>query len=154
MGSSLQHGLASVVLTLSYFRTLASSLSALSKFKKHLSLSYVQPNGVCAMQVIFETPQPEDAQLRKLLEHRVRFVMRCLVWLVPRVRVYMSDVNGQRGGVDKRCQVELVTESVGSVVISSTARNWHIALQDALTRATQVLKRNVQRIRSKQRTNE
>jgi hypothetical protein len=106
------------------------------------------------MQVIFETPQPEDAQLRKLLEHRVRFVMRRLVWLVPRVRVYMSDVNGQRGGVDKRCQVELVTESVGSVVISSTARNWHIALQDALTRATQVLKRNVQRIRSKQRTNE
>jgi hypothetical protein len=104
------------------------------------------------MQVIFETREPEGMQMRKLAEHRVRFVMRRLLWLVPRVRVHMSDVNGQRGGVDKRCQVELVTDSVGSVVISSTARNWHVALQDALERATQVLKRNLQRIRNKQRT--
>jgi ribosome-associated translation inhibitor RaiA len=104
------------------------------------------------MQVIFETPEPHGAQMRKLLEHRVRFVMRRIVWLVPRVRVRMSDVNGQRGGVDKRCQVELVTDSVGTVVISSTARNWHSALQHALERAAQVLKRNLQRIRNKQRT--
>ena len=103
------------------------------------------------MQVIFESPEPDGAQLRKLVERRVRFVMRRLTWLVPRVRVHLSDVNGQRGGMDKRCQVELMTDSAGSVVISSMARNWRSALAYALARAAQVLKHNLQRVRTKQR---
>jgi hypothetical protein len=57
--------------------------------------------------------------LRDLTERRVRFVLRRLGWLVPRAEVQMSDVNGPRGGVDKRCQVELRTDGAGSVVVAS-----------------------------------
>lgn len=39
-----------------------------------------------AMQVIFASRDPEGAQLRRLAVRRVRFAMRRLVWLVPRVR--------------------------------------------------------------------
>ena len=97
------------------------------------------------MQVIFESRDPHAAPLRELAERRVRFVMRRLAWLVPRARVQLSDVNGPRGGVDKRCQVELKTDGAGSIVITSVARDWRSALDAALARAARVLLRALRR---------
>jgi hypothetical protein len=102
------------------------------------------------MQVIFDSRDPEGAQLRPLAERRVRFVMRRLSWLVPRARVQLSDLNGPRGGVDKRCQVELKTDRNGTVVVTSVARDWRTALDSALGRAARVLMRLWRRARSKQ----
>jgi ribosome-associated translation inhibitor RaiA len=103
------------------------------------------------MQVLFESRDPQGAQLRELTERRVRFVMRRLTWLVPRAKVQLSDVNGPRGGVDKRCQIELKTESAGTVVITSVARDWRSALDSALARASRVLVRFWQRGREQAR---
>ena len=96
------------------------------------------------MQVLFESADPEGAQLRTLVMRRVRFTMRRLAWLVPRVRVHLSDVNGPRGGIDKRCQVELITDGANAVVVTSLARDWHSALQSALGRASRSLLHNWQ----------
>ncbi|KNZ34575.1 MAG: hypothetical protein AD742_00040 [Methylibium sp. NZG] len=93
------------------------------------------------MKVLFESRDPQAAELRELAERRTSFVMRRLGWLVPSARVQMSDVNGPRGGVDKRCQVELKTESAGTVVITSLARDWRSALDSALMRAARALVR-------------
>ena len=71
--------------------------------------------------------------------------MRRLAWLVPRAKVQLSDVNGPRGGVDKRCQVELSTDGSGTVVITSLARDWRSALDSALSRAARVLVRLLRR---------
>ena len=103
------------------------------------------------MQVIFETRDPEAAQLRPLAERRVRAALRRLSWLAPRARVHMSDVNGPRGGIDKRCQIELVTDSTGPVVITSMARDWLSALHSALARAAQALLHTWQRARKTRR---
>jgi hypothetical protein len=102
------------------------------------------------MQVIFDSRDPEGAQLRPLAERRVRFVMRRLAWLVPRAKVQLSDLNGPRGGVDKRCQVELKTERNGTVVVTSVARDWRTAIDSALGRAARVLVRLWRRTRTKQ----
>ena len=67
--------------------------------------------------------------------------MRRLTWLVPRARVLLSDVNGPRGGVDKRCQLEIRTSTAGTLVITSVARDWRCALDTSLARATQALLR-------------
>ena len=104
------------------------------------------------MQVIFETRDPEAAQLRPLAVRRVRLALRRLNWLVPRARVHLSDVNGPRGGIDKRCQVELTTDSTGPVVITSMARDWRSALHSALARAAQALLQTWQRARKARRT--
>lgn len=88
-----------------------------------------------AMQVLFESRDPQGAQFRELAERRVRFAIRRLSWLVPRARVQLSDVNGPRGGVDKRCRVELRTDGAGTVVITSLARDWRSALESAVSRA-------------------
>jgi ribosome-associated translation inhibitor RaiA len=82
---------------------------------------------------------------------RARFVMRRLAWLVPRAKVQLSDVNGPRGGVDKRCQVELRTDGSGTVVITSLARDWRSALDSALARAARVLVRLLRRSQTHER---
>jgi ribosome-associated translation inhibitor RaiA len=93
------------------------------------------------MQVLFESRDAQGSKMRELAVRRVRFVMRRLAWLVPRAKVQMEDVNGPRGGVDKRCQIELKTDSAGTVVITSMARDWRTALETALSRAARSLVR-------------
>ncbi len=93
------------------------------------------------MQVFFTSRNAESDQLRELAVRRVRFAMRRMTWLVPRASVQLSDINGPRGGVDKRCQVQFKTDRNGTVVITSIARDWRTALDRALTRATRVLLR-------------
>lgn len=97
------------------------------------------------MQIIFESRAADGSQMRDSSVERVRFVLRRLTALVPRAKVQFSDVNGPRGGVDKRCQVELSTETTGTVVIASLARDWRTALDRSLGRATRVLTRSLQR---------
>lgn len=93
------------------------------------------------MQVLFKSRHPQATELRDLTERRVRFVLRRLGRLVPRADVKMMDVNGPRGGIDKRCQVELRTDGAGSVVVASVARDWRSALDKALARAARFLMR-------------
>lgn len=99
------------------------------------------------MQVFFETRDRDAASLRHLAVNRARFVMRRLSALVPRATVTLEDINGPRGGIDKRCHVELKTEKLGTVVITATADNWRTALDKALGRAAQALRRMWQRER-------
>ena len=93
------------------------------------------------MQVLFNSRHPQATQFRDLTERRVRFVLRRLGWMVPRAEVKMSDVNGPRGGIDKRCQVELRTDGAGSLVVASVANDWSAALDNALARAARFLMR-------------
>ena len=93
------------------------------------------------MQVLFKSRHPQATQFRDLTERRVRFVLRRLGWMVPRAEVKMSDVNGPRGGIDKRCQVELRTDGAGSLVVASVANDWRTALDNALARAARFLMR-------------
>ncbi len=87
------------------------------------------------MQVIFETRSRDAAGLRQLADERIRFAFRRFSWLVPRAKVQFFDVNGPRGGVDKRCRLVLSTDGAGQVVITSVARDWRSALEGALASA-------------------
>lgn len=100
------------------------------------------------MQVVFESRDPEAARLRELAIHRVRFSMRRLAWWVPRAKLMLSDINGPRGGVDKRCQVELRTDGDRTVVITAIARDWRSAIDSALARAVRALVRSLARGRA------
>jgi hypothetical protein len=103
------------------------------------------------MQVLFESRDPQGAQWREVAVRRLRFVLRRLAWLVPRARVLLADVNGPRGGVDKQCRVELKTANAGTVVVTAMARDWHAALDSALSRSARALVRAWRRGHSPQR---
>ena len=97
------------------------------------------------MQVLFKSRHPQAIDLRTLTERRVHFVLRRLGWMVSRAEVQMSDVNGPRGGIDKRCQVELRSDGSRSVVVASVANSWRTALDNALARAARLLMRQWRR---------
>jgi hypothetical protein len=97
------------------------------------------------MQIFFESRHSHSAQLKEESLQRVRFVLRRVSSFVPHARVQLSDINGPRGGLDKRCQVELKTDNAGTVVISSIASNWRTALERSLRRAVRTLTRSLQR---------
>lgn len=97
------------------------------------------------MQVIFESRHPEGHPLREQAVARVRFAMRRLSALVPRAKVQLSDINGPRGGMDKRCQLALSTVGAGDVVITTLANDWRTALDLSLGRATRALTRSTRR---------
>jgi hypothetical protein len=99
------------------------------------------------MQVIFESEDLQAQKLRTLTERRVRQALKRVAWLIPRVRVHLSDINGPRGGIDKRCQIELITDGGKPIIVTSLARDWVSALQSALARAARSLLHNLQRSR-------
>ena len=99
------------------------------------------------MHVIFETRDPQAAPLREMALGRLKFVLRRLGALVARARLRLSDVNGPRGGIDKQCQVELKTDGGGNVLITAASHDWRTAINDALARAAQVMRRQLQRSR-------
>jgi len=97
------------------------------------------------MQIIFESRDTDGSQMRDVSVERVRFALRRLNAWVASAKVQFSDINGPRGGIDKRCQVALTTDSAGTVVITSLAHDWRTALDRSLARATRVLTRSLQR---------
>ena len=97
------------------------------------------------MQISFNSPDSEGRQFHALAEQRARFVLRRLSWLVPQASIRLSDVNGPRGGVDKRCQIEFTTQGSGRIVSTAMAPSWRGALEAALARAARRIVRQMQR---------
>jgi hypothetical protein len=136
------------------FKNIYAKLSAFLESMGLVSSNLVSSNGDNSMQITFECRDVDGSQMRDLSEARLRFSLRRLTAWVPRAKVQFSDVNGPRGGVDKRCQVELSTNSAGTVVIASLARDWRTALDRSLSRATRVLTRSLRRNRKPARGRE
>jgi hypothetical protein len=83
------------------------------------------------MRVLVEALDSHSSHLRKRAMRRTRFVMRRLSWLVPRAHVQLAEVNGPHQEVFKRWQIELRTDTAAPVVITSLARDWRSALDNA-----------------------
>ena len=67
---------------------------------------------------------------------------------VNRVVIRLSDINGPRGGADKRCHIQVVLAGISDVVVEDTKVN----LYDAIDRATDRARRSVFRKVDRQHT--
>jgi hypothetical protein len=93
------------------------------------------------MQIEFESRDPATAPLRDTVLQRLRHALRRLAWWVPHARVSLVDDNGPRGGLDKRCQLQLSPRQGPPVVVTAVAGDWRTAFERALARAHQGLRR-------------
>lgn len=96
------------------------------------------------MQVLFKSRDREAIRMRSFARQRIRFAFRRLDWLISKATVSLSDINGPRGGLDKRCQVQVQTPDATPVVVTSIARDWRGALDLALSRAARSIVRRQQ----------
>lgn len=79
--------------------------------------------------------------LRRYAERRFRFALRRFSHCVKRLRIYVADVNGPRGGVDKQCRILLEVAPSGSLVLEET----DVRLPEAVDRAADRLRRCLRR---------
>jgi hypothetical protein len=96
------------------------------------------------MQVDFETRVPEARPWQQDIVQRARQRLARRADQLSRLRVQLSDQNGPRGGVDKRCQLLLITTDGEALHCSGQAVGWPAALDLALRRAQGLLRRQGQ----------
>ncbi len=92
----------------------------------------------------FETSEA----LKTHTERRIHFLLSRFGTDIGTVHVRLSDVNGPRGGLDKRCHVTLHGPRLGSVVVDELSADAYASVNYALHRAARVVSRELDRVRS------
>ena len=90
-------------------------------------------------------------ELHEYLDRCLHFALGRFGPAVYQVTVRVGDVNGPRGGVDKRCQIVVKLRAAGSkpIVIEDEDETLYGAISHACDRAGRTVSRAIQRRRSK-----
>ena len=91
---------------------------------------------------------PLTEALRNHAERRLRFALTCCNDHIQHVVMRLSDINGPRGGKDKRCHLRVVLASLPDVVIEDIEANLYVAIDRAVDRARRTVVRKIDRQRS------
>lgn len=87
------------------------------------------------------------AALREYAERRLHFALDWARNDVSTVILRFTDINGPRGGNDKRCQLRIPMPRMRAVVIEDTAADLYVAIDRAIDRAGRTLERRLSRQR-------
>lgn len=79
--------------------------------------------------------------LREYTQRRLLYAVSFARDHIRKVTVRLSDINGPRGGTDKRCQLVVTLENMPSVVIEDTESNLYTAIDRAVERAGRTVSR-------------
>lgn len=85
--------------------------------------------------------------LRDHTERRLAFALDRSQHSIRSVTVQLADINGPRGGVDKRCQIRIPLPRRGGVVIEETHPDLYVAIDRATDRVGNTLGRHLARQR-------
>jgi putative sigma-54 modulation protein len=86
---------------------------------------------------------PLTDALRNHVHNRLGFTFLYASSRVRRVLVRLSDLNGPRGGIDKRCLVEVRLEGLPVVVVEDVQSDMYSAIDRAVGRAARTVKRRL-----------
>lgn len=83
-----------------------------------------------------------------LRAHVHRRLRSALGWaLTRRLAVWLSDINGPRGGRDKRCKIQISLDHGKTIIIEDTEEDLYAAIDLAAGRADRALARQLARSR-------
>lgn len=83
--------------------------------------------------------------LRSHAERRLRFALTCCDDHIQRIVMRLSDINGPRGGADKRCHLQIVLNGLPDVVIEDIEADMYVAIDRAVDRAGRSVVRKIER---------
>ena len=84
------------------------------------------------MDVILDSKDGLEAELKTFTENRVKFSLKRLVWLVRKIRVKYSLVTNGKSSCNQNCRIELQTFDHRLIEVSITARDRRAALEMGL----------------------
>jgi putative sigma-54 modulation protein len=83
------------------------------------------------------------------IQKRLKFALDTRYQQVKRVEVMLSDINGPKGGEDKRCQILLKINGQTDVVVDDVQSYLYPAIDRAVSRASRSVAKRVTRLRHK-----
>jgi len=86
---------------------------------------------------------PLTEALERRLHTRLGFTLSRAVSRIRRVNVRLSDLNGPRGGVDKRCHIEIRLDGLPVVVVDDVQSDMYTAIDRASGRAARTMMRRL-----------
>ena len=87
--------------------------------------------------------------LRSHIERRLGYAFSSYYHYIECINVRLSDINGPRGGSDKRCNLHIVLPNYADVVVKDTESDMYVAIDRAIDRARRAVARNIVRQRHK-----
>ena len=78
-------------------------------------------------------------------EQRLLFSMSYFSGHINKVIVRLSDINGPRGGTDKRCHLQLIITGLPDIVVDDTEADMYAAIDRAMDRARRTVARKIDR---------
>lgn len=91
---------------------------------------------------------PNSEAIDRHAHRRLMFALGRFAARVSAVRVRLGDINGPRGGIDKRCAVECDLGALGSVMIEETDTDLYTAIDRASHRAKVAVRRRLDRAKN------
>ncbi|MBX3193073.1 MAG: HPF/RaiA family ribosome-associated protein [Labilithrix sp.] len=92
---------------------------------------------------------PISEALHAHIARRFDFALRRLAGRVDRALVRLVDLNGPKGGPDKRCRIEARLSSARSVIVEATDADAYVAVSQATARLEERVARALTRQRSR-----
>jgi putative sigma-54 modulation protein len=88
---------------------------------------------------------PLTEALAAYIERRISFVLSSRYDQIQRITVRLSDINGSRGGIDKRCQIQVTLPKLKDIVIEDTETDLYVAIDRAADRTGRTVNRRLTR---------
>jgi len=86
--------------------------------------------------------------LREHVIRRLRFAVSRFGPRLRRIEVRLDDVNGPRGGIDKRCRVAVGVRSGSAIVVEEADADMYAAISRAADRTGRAVARRIERGRA------
>ena len=93
------------------------------------------------MDVILDSKEGLETELKTFTENRVKFSLKRLFWLVRKIKVKYSLVANAKTSCNQNCRIELKTFDHRLIEVSTTARDRRAALEMGLKKAYKHLQR-------------
>jgi putative sigma-54 modulation protein len=94
---------------------------------------------------LFDGKNPTSPALLERLRRRVARALRHTGRRVRAVRVWLSDINGRRGGIDKRCRIVARLAHAGPVVVEQRDGDYYRAVDGAALKLRHAVERRLAR---------
>jgi len=78
-------------------------------------------------------------------ERRLRFALTSADNYAQRIVVRLSDINGPKGGYDKRCHIQVMLAGLPDVVVEDIEADLYFAIDRAADRAARTVMRKISR---------
>lgn len=100
------------------------------------------------MKIEFKSKNPIEIPLMDYSERRLRFALGSFSHRITKVTVRLEDLNGPKGGTDKRCRILVNIPTYDPVVVEDYDRDYETVVARAADRISHTLSRRLARERN------